>query len=297
MNAQSEKLFGYSREELAGQRIEVLVPKTSQARHPELRRVYFGQPEARAMGLGRDLRARRKDGTEFPVEIGLSPFRTSQGVMALAAVVDISHRKRAETERDLLIAELNHRVKNTLAVVQGIAHQTFHSTEAAGHAQDAFEGRLVALARAHDLLTKLKWERASLEQLARLILKIGSDSPARIRLTGPIVMLAPREALSITMILHELNTNAMKHGALSNDAGQVQVEWSHSDLPARRLSLFWRESGGPTVAPPSRRGFGSRLLERTLASDLDGKVALNFEPSGLICAIEAPLANSEELPR
>src|SRR5271166_3940752 len=114
-NAQCGKIFGYSREELVGQSIELLVPKTSSARHPELRKSYYARPSARAMGLGRDLRARRKDGTEFPVEIGLSPIATTQGLMTLAAVVDISSRKQAEAE--LLIAELNHRVKNTLSIV------------------------------------------------------------------------------------------------------------------------------------------------------------------------------------
>ena len=289
INAQSEKLFGYSRQELVGQTIEMLVPDKSRTRHPELRRSYFAGPSARAMGLGRDLRARRKDGTEFPVEIGLSPIATSQGLMTLAAVVDISARKRAEAERELLIAELNHRVKNTLAIVQGLAHQTFHSSETGVGARKAFEGRLVALALAHNLLTQTNWAHASLEEIARLILNAGAGGASRILLSGPSIQLPPKEALSISMALHELLTNAMKYGALSNEAGRISLEWTRTDGAPPRLELIWRETGGPSVSAPTRRGFGSRLLERTLAYDLDGEVSIAFDPNGLVCSIAAPL--------
>ncbi len=206
--------------------------------------------------------------------------------------VDVTEREEAEAERELLIAELNHRVKNTLSVVQSIAHQTFRETETTSDARKAFEGRLVALALAHNLLTQLSWEHASLAEIARVILNVTEDGSGRIHLSGPTVLLPPKEALAITMALHELCTNAMKYGALSNDAGQVDVEWSLVAGP--RLKLAWRESGGPRVAPPRRRGFGSRLLERSLAADLDGEVQLDFEPSGMVCRIEAPLAPGRE---
>jgi PAS domain S-box-containing protein len=202
--------------------------------------------------------------------------------------VDVTEREEAEAERELLIAELNHRVKNTLSVVQSIAHQTFREPETAPDARKAFEGRLVALALAHNQLTQLNWEHVSLERIAKVILKQSEDGSGRIRVSGPPVLLPPKEALSITMALHELCTNAMKYGALSNEAGRVDVEWSRSAGP--RLRLTWRERGGPTVLPPQRRGFGSRLLERSLALDLDGEVQLSFEPSGLVCLIDAPLS-------
>src|SRR5271166_614286 len=294
VSAQSERLFGYSREELIGQKIEAIVPAESEGSHPELR-AYFARPTARGMGLGRDLRARRKDGTEIPVEIGLSPFKTSQGVVALAAVVDISSRKQAEAERELLIAELNHRVKNTLSVVQSIAHQTFRGAEPMLAAQRAFEGRLIALASAHNLLTQLNWEHASLEQIAKVILNVTGDGSGRVRLSGPQILLPPKEALSFTMALHELCTNAMKYGALSNDAGHIDVGWTRSRDPRPRLDLVWRESGGPPVSRPSKGGFGSRLLERSLAFDLDGEVRLSFEPSGLVCSIHAPLPRERDI--
>jgi PAS domain S-box-containing protein len=287
VNAHAETLFGYSRDELVGQQIELLVPERFKPGHPSYRETYVGQPQARPMGAGRDLFARRKDGTEVPVEIGLSPIETSDGIMTLAAVVDISGRKQAEAQRELLLAELNHRVKNTLAVVQGIAHQTFKDTDAS--ARKGFEGRLIALAVAHNLLTDANWENASLEQLAADALHTRGPSGERVSLSGPRILLPPREALAMAMALHELYTNAVKYGALSNDTGRIAVEWSRSEDPEARLELVWREHGGPPVSPPKRRGFGSLLLDRTLAHDLDGKVAMEFKPQGLVCSIMAPL--------
>ncbi len=206
--------------------------------------------------------------------------------------VDVTERDEAEAERELLIAELNHRVKNTLSVVQSIAHQTFRETETTSDARKAFEGRLIALAMAHNLLTELNWEHVSLEQIARVVLNVTEDGSGRIRISGPRVMLPPKEALAVTMALHELCTNAMKYGALSNEVGRVDIEWSRSAGP--RLRLAWRESGGPRVSSPKRRGFGSRLLERSLAADLDGEVQLAFEPSGLACLIDAPLSTDRD---
>jgi PAS domain S-box-containing protein len=287
VNAHAETLFGYDRDELVGERIELLVPERFKPGHPAYRETYTRQPRSRPMGAGRDLFARRKDGTEVPVEIGLSSIETSDGVMTLAAVVDISGRKRDEAQRELLLAELNHRVKNTLAVVQGIAHQTFKNTDP--DARRSFEGRLVALAVAHNLLTNANWENASLEQLAADTLHTSGPSGERVTLSGPRILLPPREALALAMALHELCTNAVKYGALSNDTGRITLEWSRSEVPDAQLELVWREHGGPPVSPPTRRGFGSLLLDRTLAHDLNGKVAMEFKPDGLVCSISAPL--------
>jgi PAS domain S-box-containing protein len=288
VNLHAEALFGYGREEMIGQGIEMLVPDRYRGSHPVFRRTYNSRPLARPMGAGRDLYARRKNGSEVPVEIGLSPIRTSEGLMALASVVDISERKRSETQRELLMAELNHRVKNTLAVVQGIAHQTFRGTQATD-AHAAFEGRLMALAAAHNILTQTSWEHASLDQLVSDSLQSRSTFANRVSTTGPAILLRPNQALSIALALHELLTNAVKYGALSNDAGKISVEWCRTDKPKPRLKLVWSELGGPPVSSPAGRGFGSRLIERGLAVDLDAEVAMDFRPQGLVCRIDAPL--------
>lgn len=294
VNLHAEALFGYGREEMVGQGIEMLVPDRYRSSHPVFRRGYGSFPQARPMGAGRDLYARRKDGKEVPVEIGLSPIQTSEGMMALASVVDISERRRSEAQRELLMAELNHRVKNTLAVVQGIAHQTFRGTEATD-AHAAFEGRLMALSAAHNILTQTSWEHASLDQLVCDSLQIRGAFSNRVSTTGPAIRLQPNQALSLALAFHELLTNAVKYGALSNEAGKISVQWFRTDRPKPRLKLVWSEIGGPIVSTPARRGFGSRLLERGLAADLEAEVAMDFQPQGLVCVIDAPLAEERFL--
>jgi len=209
--------------------------------------------------------------------------------------IDISERQRADAQRELLLAELNHRVKNTLAVVQSLAHQTFRNVDAP-EAKGAFEGRLLALAAAHNLLTQSNWESAAMADVASDTLQAEGVNRDRVVLSGPRVLLAPRAALAIAMALHELGTNALKYGALSNETGRVRLAWSVADGPPRMLRLEWREEGGPPVAAPTRRGFGSVLLERSLAHDLDGKVTSDFHSDGLVCVIEPPLTERPAMP-
>ncbi|WP_371261264.1 sensor histidine kinase [Bradyrhizobium sp. th.b2] len=192
----------------------------------------------------------------------------------------------------MLVDELNHRVKNTLSIVQAIAHQTFRKNADPIEARHAFEGRLIALGHAHDLLTETNWENASLGQLAEVTLDTKGANADLISITGPSVLLAPKQAVSIAMALHELCTNARKYGALSEEDGRVRLDWSKADDARAQLCIVWRESGGPPVSPPARRGFGSTLLERTLAHDLDGEVSVEFEPEGLLCRIALPLESS-----
>ncbi len=205
---------------------------------------------------------------------------------------DITDRKRAEEQRTLLINELNHRVKNTLATVQSIAAQTLRNAGTAHEAKEALEGRLMALARAHDVLTTENWEGAELKDIVAQALEpyraLGED---RLTMKGPELRLSPRIALALSMALQELTTNAVKHGALSNATGRVDIVW---DVPrsesGSRLHLRWQESGGPPVQPPTRQGFGSRLIERSLARELDGNVQITFHPEGVLCTVDAPLA-------
>ena len=209
------------------------------------------------------------------------------GVRRLAGVsLDITERKRAEERQKLLVNELNHRVKNSLATVQSIAAQTLRSVAAPEFFRDAFETRLIALSQTHDLLTRESWAGASLREVFDVELHAiaGED---RVRFDYPAdVRLNPKAAVALGMGIHELATNAVKYGALSTPDGRVAVTWSFEDGVLR---LTWTESGGPPVTPPARRGFGARLLERGLSAELSGGVELTYDTTGLICQMALPL--------
>jgi two-component sensor histidine kinase len=182
---------------------------------------------------------------------------------------------------------LNHRVKNTLAVVQGMARQTFRDHATHAHLE-TFEDRLAALSRAHNLLTDSNWASARLRDVVRD--QIGVERWGdRFSMEGPIVPLSPQIAVNLALVLHELCTNATKYGALSNDKGRVAISWTLSP-DSRALRLRWAETGGPPVAVPERRGFGSRMIERALAAEPGGRVTLHYLPSGVVCELEAPVA-------
>ncbi len=203
---------------------------------------------------------------------------------------DLTERKRAEERRSLLINELNHRVKNTLATVQSIASQTFRGRDVARDLREIFEARLIALSNAHNVLTRESWEGAPLAEIvAQAILPFVQKEAPRIHWSGPDVRCSTKSALALAMALHELATNAVKYGALSGADGSVQVGWS-VDAAQSRFDLLWQEQDGPPVAPPTRQGFGSRLVGRSLAGELGGDVRLDFRPDGLRCTISAPLA-------
>jgi PAS domain S-box-containing protein len=211
--------------------------------------------------------------------------------------LDITARKSADERQRLLLDELNHRVKNTLASVQAIALQTGRTADAASFEQ-AFLSRIAALAGAHDLLTEVAWDGASLrEVIARTLAPYVADGQLdRIALSGPNVRLNPNAAVSLTMAFHELATNAGKYGSLSVIGGRVDVQWKVDNLTAPTIiELDWQESGGPPVARPSRRGFGSRLVEKGLAREFDGRVELAFEPAGLRCHMHLPLSRKMQL--
>ena len=205
---------------------------------------------------------------------------------------DITDRRQAEEQRTLLIHELNHRVKNTLATVQSIASQTLRNATSTRDAKDALEGRLIALARAHDVLTRESWEGAELREIvAQAIAPYASRGEDRLHLSGPEIRLPPRMALALAMALQELATNAVKYGALANPTGEIRITWDvEAAPPMSRLHLRWEESGGPLVQAPSRRGFGSRLIERSLSQELNGNARIEFRPTGIVCTVDAPLA-------
>ena len=203
----------------------------------------------------------------------------------------LTAEKRSADHQRLLIDELNHRVKNTLATVQSIATQTLRNAPTTEEAREALETRLLALSRAHDVLTQENWEGAYLSDIvAQAIAPYDPQGGGRFKVRGPDVRLLPRTALALAMAFQELATNAVKYGALSNLSGHVAIAWTtQGGDPTPRLDLCWSERGGPPVAVPKRRGFGSRLIERNLARDLNGKVEIAFASAGITCTMNAPL--------
>ncbi len=210
-------------------------------------------------------------------------------------VMDITERRRWEQHQRLLINELNHRVKNTLATVQSIATQTLRNAQSPGQAREDLEERLFALSRAHDVLTRENWEGAGLREVVlQALAPYGHLADDRLRVVGPDVRLSPQRALALSMAVHELATNAAKYGALSKATGRIRITWAvEESATGARLQLKWQESGGPPVVPPKHRGFGSRLIERSLAQDLAGEAQISFLPAGVACTISTPSPSME----
>jgi len=208
----------------------------------------------------------------------------------IAVLEDITARKRTERQKTLLMAELNHRVKNTLATVRSIASQTLGEQGSPVTFRHAFAGRLSALAQAHELLIRTNWEGADLRSvLDRTLAPFGRSAGPPWQLRGPAINLQPKQALALTMALHELATNAAKYGALSVPSGRIAVEWSvEQQADGERLRLEWAESGGPAVVEPERRGFGTRLIEGSIPYDLDGEAHIEFRPQGVRCVLLLP---------
>lgn len=207
------------------------------------------------------------------------------------AATDVTEQRRTNEHLRLVINELNHRVKNTLAMVQAIALRTFRHASDVRQAQEQFSARLVALSQANDLLTGERWAGASLALAVEQAVRPHQQDGSRFLLAGGDVRISPKTALALALAMHELSTNAVKYGAWSNDQGRVTVSWTATE---RDLQIEWREEGGPPVLVPTSRGFGSRLIERGLAAELSGKVALHFAPDGLRCVIDAPMVILDE---
>ena len=210
---------------------------------------------------------------------------------------DISDRKLHEEHLKLMMNELNHRVKNTLATVQSMASQTLRSSPSLAEAKSRFESRLMSLSKAHDVLTREKWDSAPLADIVdHAIMPYRGSRQDRFEVSGPDIRISAQMALAFAMTLHELCTNAVKYGALSKDKGKVTITWS---VPGRKnakpiLKFRWSEKGGPPVTPPTSIGFGTKLIERSLASDLGGSVKITFARTGVTCAITASLDNLGE---
>ncbi|HEY4030348.1 MAG TPA: HWE histidine kinase domain-containing protein [Caulobacteraceae bacterium] len=239
-------------------------------------------------------RVRQADGAAGWTSSRAIPLMGAGGEIVewFGAASDITARREAEQHLRLVINELNHRVKNNLAMTQAVAAQTFRNAGSITDAQHSLSSRISALAQANDLLTGARGAAVSMTGVLDQATRPHYPSPERRRIEGPDFSLSPKTALSMSLAMHELSTNALKYGAWSGQDGVVEICWSIYP-PERggpeRLKLVWTEHGGPRVAEPSRRGFGTRLIERGLAAEMGGVVQMRFEPEGLVCVIDAPL--------
>jgi PAS domain S-box-containing protein len=285
-NEQFSVMTGYGPDELQSM---TFFDITHPADVADDRRLFEQQWSGARDGYTIEKRYVRKDGEIIWVEIAASLVRDQHDSEPFAVRIqrDITDRKRAEEQQRLLLNELNHRVKNTLAVVQGLSHQTFKRGGVEPELLRTFDGRLGALAAAHNLLVQHTWEPTPIQEAAEVALKPFHTATARISLGGPAVLLTPSATVTLTLALHELATNAAKYGALSSETGTVDVRWT---IESDELNFAWRESGGPAVTRPEKAGFGTRLLERAVASDLGATVTIDYDPNGVICTICAPLA-------
>ncbi len=239
----------------------------------------------------------RKDGRVIWMAVRSSPVRDATGhfLYAVRVVQDITERKAGEERQKLLIDELNHRVKNTLATVQSLASQSARGRPSPEDFRERFEGRLIALSKAHDQLTRRHWANADLRDLLRASLAPHmTPGHEHVRLVGEDTTLRPRAALTLAMAFHELTTNAAKYGALSLPSGNIDIAWR---VEAGRLRIEWRERGGPPVSRPKRRGFGTRMIEGSVAAELHGSATLAYEPGGLCASIDIPLESGDEAGR
>lgn len=254
----------------------------SAERYPLGRAILFGETV-----VGDEMRYRRGDGRIIHLLGHAAPIVGSSGKAEIAVVTlqDITDRKKAEQHQRLLIDELSHRAKNLLAIIQSVAQQSFKNGSDPSTMVSSFEGRLGALAAAHGILTRQRWEAAPIRQIiCDTIMAVKADDH-RLKLDGPDLLVPPKTGVSLAMAIHELTTNAVKYGSFSNEAGSVTVSWQ---VENGRLKLEWRERGGPVVSTPSRRGFGSRMIERGLAAELGGEVTISFEADGVVCRVDAP---------
>jgi two-component sensor histidine kinase len=230
---------------------------------------------------------RRKDGSLIDISLTISPLKDAAGRVIGASKIarDIAERKRAQEQQKLLVNEMQHRIKNSLATIQAIATQTLNQPKE----RDAFIARLHALGSAHDLLTSETWQSAPLRAIVTKALEAFQERlHERITLDGPTdLWLDSTKSVVVAMALHELATNAVKYGALSNGAGRVSIAWKRQSK-GNRVKLVWQESGGPEVCTPKRKGFGSQLIERAFAGELGGS-ELIFSPRGLSCTLEVAL--------
>ena len=280
------ELFGYSEAEALHSNTYTLLQTTNTLPREQL----IAAVEADGQWSGEVLR-RAKDGSDVWTECRLELIRVGDHRVVLETNRDVTDRRRADTVRNVLIAELNHRVKNTLAIVQSLASQTARSSASMDEFVQSFTGRIHSLSVAHNVLTETNWSNASVGDLVASQVDLTAGTGNRITMSGPQAFLAPQPALQLTLILHELAINAVQHGALRGSDGRISVTWEITDDATPRLRLVWRESGVDDVDGPRRRGFGLNLIERSgRLPHISTQVV--FNPDGICCEVICDLDQS-----
>jgi PAS domain S-box-containing protein len=292
-NAAAVAMFRRPAAEALGQPLDQFIPQRFRHAHSShINSFAKTGVTSRTMGKLGMLSGLKSNGEEFDIEASISQTEVDGRRLFTVILRDITARNHAERHQSLLLAELAHRVKNTLAVVQAIASQTRRFTAPEAF-HDAFGGRLAALGAAHDLLTRSEWQGAALADVVRFALTpyANPGSVEQWAIEGPSIWLSPNEAVTLSLVFHELATNAVKYGALSDGNGKVVVHWTlDAELEPAFVTIQWLEREGPSVTPPMQRNFGSKLLERTIMTELGGEVRLDFFPAGIECLIRLPIS-------
>ena len=279
-NDVAERTFGWSFADARGARMsEMIIPERYRQGHEHGLTHYLATGEGPVLDRHFEIEALHRDGHELPVELSITRTEQFGEPVFLGFLRDISERREAARRQEILIGELNHRVKNMLGVVAGIAHQTARSSETLLDFSAAFNGRLASLGRAHEVLTASTWERAPLRTLTdELLGPYASGTDPQLTVAGQDVLLEPRQMLSLSMIFHELATNAVKYGALSHANGRVAVRWS---IDRGAISLEWIETGTLGVHSPTRQGFGSKMIARMIDHELKGRTRTDWQEDGM----------------
>jgi PAS domain S-box-containing protein len=286
-NAAATRIFGYQADEMIGQSITQIIPP---ALHGDEQDILARLRRGEHIDHFETVRV-TKDGRLVDMSLTVSPLYDKSGTVIGASKVgrDITERKQADKFQHLLMDELNHRVKNTLAIIQAIANQSLRRATNAAEFVSSFTGRVKALARAHDVLTQTKLQGADLVDIVREQVLIDAAGDNRISCSGPSLVLDAQTAMHLALVLHELATNARKYGALSVPTGRLSVTWEiRGSGEFNNLVLDWKESGGPKVSAPKQRGFGSTLIERTLSAH-GGEVAMSYRAEGMSSRMTLPL--------
>jgi PAS domain S-box-containing protein len=274
-NSAAETIFGYSSDEATGQALcNLIVPPDLCDRHEEAVRRYLETGHSTLLGRRIEIDAVRAGGQRFPVELAINQFREGEAVYFIARLRDISEQRRVIERQNTMMHELDHRVRNTLAIVQSIVSHTLRNAGVDRNVRSQVSERIVALGNAHSILSLQNWKAAEVAAVVQQSL----SAHERIRADGPPLWLRPAEVIALSLVLHELATNAAKYGALSNSKGHVDLAWAFRE---GLVCLDWSERGGPAVRPPSRVGFGTEMMRRVGNAEDRASIELIFDPDGL----------------